>query len=82
MERPCTPGSTTKVYLVALLTAGTGVFAQNAPQYEVVDLTELVGAIEGEAYDVNDLGEVVLKLEIDGKRVDVDDRAPRCVDEQ
>ena len=54
------------VCLPPVLAAGSVALAQTAPQYEVIDLTELVGAAEGEAYDVNDLGKVVMKLEIDG----------------
>jgi uncharacterized membrane protein len=56
------------VVCLALVPAtGSVALGQSAPEYEAVDLTELVGAVEGEAYDVNDLGEIVMKLEIDGE---------------
>ncbi|MGB6336836.1 MAG: hypothetical protein WBG96_14600, partial [Thermoanaerobaculia bacterium] len=56
----------TLLCLAVVLPAGSGAFGQSAPEYEVVDLTVLVGANEGEAYDVNDLGEIVMKLELSG----------------
>jgi uncharacterized membrane protein len=53
--------------LGASFAAGSGLFGQSAPEYEVVDLTASLGAEEGEAYDVNDHGEVVMKLVIGSK---------------
>jgi hypothetical protein len=56
------------VVCLALATAtGSVLLGQSAPEYEVLDLTALLSAEEGEAFDVNDLGEIALKLEIDGK---------------
>jgi uncharacterized membrane protein len=49
------------------LAAGSGVFGQSAQEYEVVDLTALAGGERGEAYSVNDLGEVALTLELGGE---------------
>jgi uncharacterized membrane protein len=53
--------------LALLPASGSRALAQSALQYEVIDLTASLGADEGEAYDVNDLGEVVMKLVIDGE---------------
>jgi uncharacterized membrane protein len=52
------------VVCLALVPAGGArAFGQSAPTYEAVDLTALAGGERGEAYDVNDLGEIVMTLE-------------------
>ncbi|TNF77798.1 MAG: hypothetical protein EP299_04235, partial [Acidobacteria bacterium] len=56
----------TVVCLLLVPASGAELLGQSAPEYEVLDLTALLSADEGVAFDVNDLGEIVMKLAIDG----------------
>lgn len=67
MENSPIVRAVTVVCLLLAPASGSELRGQSAPQYEVIDLTASLGADEGEAYDVNDLGEVVMKLVIYGE---------------